>query len=56
MVIQRDRLKLGEYHLAGDGCSYCGHHIAGRFGATPGAWGPRRVSVDPEAMLQTLDV
>jgi pyruvate formate lyase activating enzyme len=51
VVIQRDWFTLGQYHLSGDYCSYCGRRIAGHFAAAPGTWGARRVAVDPAAVF-----
>jgi len=46
LLIERDWYKLGRYELTDDAkCRACGHALAGRFGARPGGWGPRRLPV-----------
>jgi pyruvate formate lyase activating enzyme len=55
LLIERDWYALGEYHLRGSACEYCGQRIAGHFGQAPGNWGRRRQSVDPAQLLRQLD-
>jgi AmmeMemoRadiSam system radical SAM enzyme len=55
-IIERDWFTLGEYHLDGNRCGYCGQQIAGHFGTKPGTWGAKRVPVDPVTVLQQFDV
>ena len=46
LLIERDRYRLGHWHLTDDGqCRSCGYRIAGRFEGPPGTWGPRHRSV-----------
>ena len=45
LLIERDWYKLGKYRVVDRGCPDCGHALAGRFGARPGTWGPRRLPV-----------
>ncbi len=44
-VIQRNQYRLGRYDLSGNRCGACGMEIAGRFGQSPGTWGPRRLPI-----------
>ena len=45
-LIERDWYRLGAWRLTADGrCARCGVPCAGRFDATPGAWGARRMPV-----------
>jgi pyruvate formate lyase activating enzyme len=46
VVIERDGYRLGHWGIdAAGGCANCGGRIAGRFGRSPGSWGPRRVPI-----------
>ncbi len=46
LVIERDWYKLGAWKLDEHGrCRACGTALAGRFSATPGAWGRQRMRV-----------
>lgn len=54
LLIERNWFALGEYHLKGNTCAFCGHRIAGHFGDAPGTWGPKRESVDPAQLLHHL--
>lgn len=53
-LIERDWYDLGEYHIQGGRCAYCGTKIAGHFDDQPGHWGGRRQPVDPETLLREL--
>ena len=55
LLIERNWYALGEYHLQGNACEYCGQHIAGHFGDAPGTWGPKREAVDPAELLHQLE-
>jgi AmmeMemoRadiSam system radical SAM enzyme len=55
MLIERNWYSLGEYHLQGNLCAYCGYRIAGHFGDAPGMWGRRRMSVNPAQLLKELE-
>jgi pyruvate formate lyase activating enzyme len=44
-LIERDWYVLGEWHLDGNRCAYCGFEIAGHFDKEPGRWGNRRMPV-----------
>lgn len=45
-LIYRDWYRLGEWNLTAEGdCRFCGTHCAGRFEATPGVWGDKRLPV-----------
>ena len=45
-LIGRDWYVLGEWNLTADGrCRFCDLPCAGRFAATPGSWGARRLPV-----------
>jgi pyruvate formate lyase activating enzyme len=44
-LIERDWYELGEWNLEGNRCGHCGERIAGRFAASPGRWGSRRMPV-----------
>ena len=46
LLVERDWYKIGRYRVtAGGACPDCGHALAGRFGARPGQWGPRRLPI-----------
>ncbi len=45
LVIERNGYTLGEYGLEQDRCRSCGARIAGRFDASPGDWGSRRLPI-----------
>jgi pyruvate formate lyase activating enzyme len=46
LLIERNWYELGVWNLDHQGrCKFCGATLAGQFGATPGAWGRRRVPV-----------
>jgi len=46
LVIERDWYRLGAYRLTSDGrCMDCGTPIPGKFDATPGTWGPKRLPI-----------
>ena len=46
LLIERDWYSLGLYRITADhACPACSHPVAGRFGAHPGTWGPRRLPV-----------
>jgi pyruvate formate lyase activating enzyme len=45
LLIERDWYKLGTYRIVNGACPDCGHAVAGRFGARPGTWGPRRLPI-----------
>lgn len=53
-LIERDWYTLGEYHIHDGSCAFCGTKIAGHFEDIPGRWGPRRLPVDPAALLRGL--
>jgi pyruvate formate lyase activating enzyme len=55
LIVERDWFALGEYHLQGNACGYCGHRIAGQFADAPGTWGRKRQSVDPAELLGQLE-
>jgi pyruvate formate lyase activating enzyme len=44
-LIERDWYKLGAYRIKDGACPDCARPLAGRFGAAPGTWGPRRLRV-----------
>lgn len=46
LIIERDWYELGQYHLLGNACAFCGTKIAGVFDTQtnkPGDWGRKRV-------------
>ena len=45
LLVERDGYEIGEYGLAGDRCRNCQTPIAGRYDASPGRWGSRRLPV-----------
>jgi pyruvate formate lyase activating enzyme len=45
LLIERDWYRLGAYRIAPDACPDCGYRLAGRFDATKGTWGNRRLPV-----------
>ena len=46
LLVERDWYKIGRYRLTPGGtCPDCGDALAGRFGARPGQWGPRRLPI-----------
>ncbi|GAB3106751.1 AmmeMemoRadiSam system radical SAM enzyme [Aestuariicella hydrocarbonica] len=45
LLIERDWYQLGEWHLQGGRCEYCGATVPGVFEAEPGHWGARRQPV-----------
>jgi AmmeMemoRadiSam system radical SAM enzyme/AmmeMemoRadiSam system protein B/AmmeMemoRadiSam system protein A len=45
LLIERNWYDLGVYRLRGDRCGHCDAQIAGRFEATPGDWGRKRLPV-----------
>lgn len=51
-LIARDGYTLGEYHIQGGRCAFCGVTIAGHFEDAPGHWGAKRRPVDPAAVLR----
>jgi pyruvate formate lyase activating enzyme len=53
-VIERDWNELGAYRVRAGCCEYCKLPIAGHFANTPGQWGPRRLPVDPAALVAEL--
>ncbi|MGH9321091.1 MAG: AmmeMemoRadiSam system radical SAM enzyme, partial [Vicinamibacteria bacterium] len=44
-LIERDWFVLGEWNLEDGKCGSCGTRLPGRFEATPGHWGARRLPV-----------
>lgn len=54
-LIERHWYDLGEYHVAGGNCQFCGTEIAGHFEDTPGRWGTRRVPVNPAMLVRELE-
>lgn len=53
-LIERDWYTLGEYHIHGGCCDFCGTKISGHFEDAPGHWGGRRLPVDPAALLRGM--
>ena len=47
LLIERDWYRLGQWGLQDGTCNRCGARLAGRFEATPGLWGPRRLAITP---------
>ncbi len=46
LLIERDWYQLGRYEIDAEGnCNGCGARLAGRFAATKGTWGARRLPV-----------
>jgi len=45
LLIERNWYDLSTYRLRGDRCDHCNAKIAGRFDATPGDWGRKRLPV-----------
>ena len=47
LLIERDWYRLGDWGLTAGCCKRCGYRLPGRFEATPGLWGPRRLAITP---------
>ena len=45
LLIERDWYRLGQYRIKDGGCPDCGRAVAGRFEASAGSWGARRLRV-----------
>lgn len=50
-VIERSGYNVGDFHIRGGKCSFCGAFISGLFDDRPEHWGARRVPVDPASIF-----
>ena len=55
LLIHRRWHDVESYHMDQNRCRQCGYAVAGHFGDGPGHWGTRRMSVDPAALLKSLE-